>query len=110
MTEVPNRLVVALNDNSVALERFALSQSVLDHASVGMVILSADDMVAWANLAMDDSVGISRARLVRSSSKLRSRSSARSRASSFSTASLGSGLTTSGLAKLPRAKRCFSLR
>ena len=67
MTEVANQLMVALEDNGTALARFALSQSVLDHAPVGMVITSAADNVIWANLAMDDFLGISRALLVGSS-------------------------------------------
>ena len=45
MTEVSNQLIVALEDNGRALERFALSQGVLDHAPVGMVITSADDVI-----------------------------------------------------------------
>jgi PAS domain S-box-containing protein len=64
MTELSTQLLVAVDDNGTALERFALSQSVLDHAPVGMVITSADDVVIWANLAMDDFVGISRTQLV----------------------------------------------
>jgi PAS domain S-box-containing protein len=64
MSEVSNHLMVAVEDNGAALERFALSQSVLDHAPVGMVITSADDVVIWANLAMDDFFGISRINLV----------------------------------------------
>ena len=64
MRELSTQLVVAVQDNSDTLQRLALSQSVLDHAPVGMVITSADEVVIWANLAMDDFVGISRARLV----------------------------------------------
>ena len=66
MTEVANQLMVALEDNGTALARFALSQSVLDHAPVGMVITSTDDVIVWANLAMDEFLGIARDRLVRS--------------------------------------------
>ena len=67
-TRLTNQLTVAVDDNDsdAALERFALSQSVLDHAPVGMVITSADDVIIWANLAMDAFVGITRAKLVRS--------------------------------------------
>jgi PAS domain-containing protein len=49
------------------LERFELSQSVLDVAPVSMVITSADDKVVWANLALSDFLGISRAKIVTSS-------------------------------------------
>jgi PAS domain S-box-containing protein len=64
MTDLSNQLMVALDDGGIGLERFALSQSVLDYAPVGMVITSADDVVIWANLAMDDFLGISRTQLV----------------------------------------------
>jgi PAS domain S-box-containing protein len=67
MTDLSTQLIVALDDGGIVLERFALSQSVLDYAPVGMVITSADDVVIWANLAMDDFLGISRAQLVTSS-------------------------------------------
>jgi PAS domain S-box-containing protein len=64
MTQVSRQLMVAVEDSGAVLERFALSQSVLDHAPVGMVITSADDVVIWANLAMDDFLGVSRVNLV----------------------------------------------
>ena len=67
MTDLSSQLMVAVDDGGIGLERFALSQSVLDYAPVGMVITSADDVVIWANLAMDDFLGISRAQLVTSS-------------------------------------------
>jgi PAS domain S-box-containing protein len=66
MTDLSSQLMVALDDGGIGLERFALSQSVLDYAPVGMVITSADDVVIWANLAMDDFLGISRSQLVTS--------------------------------------------
>jgi PAS domain S-box-containing protein len=59
-----NQLMVAVEDRGALPKGFALSQSVLDHAPVGMVITSADDVVIWANLAMDDFLGISRVQLV----------------------------------------------
>jgi PAS domain S-box-containing protein len=64
MTDLSNMLMVAVDDGGIGLERFALSQSVLDYAPVGMVITSADDVVIWANVAMDDFLGFSRAQLV----------------------------------------------
>ena len=67
MTDLSSQLMVAVDDGGIGLERFALSQSVLDYAPVGMVITSADDVVIWANLAMDDFLGISRAQLDTSS-------------------------------------------
>ena len=66
MTKASNLLMVALEDDGGASERFALSQSVLDHAPVGMVITSADEVVIWANRAMEDFLGVSRVHLVAS--------------------------------------------
>jgi PAS domain S-box-containing protein len=66
MTQVSTQVKVTLDENG-ALNQLALSQSVLDHAPVGMVITSADDTVVWANLAMDDFLGFSRVQLVTSS-------------------------------------------
>jgi PAS domain S-box-containing protein len=63
MTGLSDQLMIALDDNG-ALERFALSQSVLDSAPVGMVITSADDIVIWANLAMEEFLGVPHDRLV----------------------------------------------
>jgi PAS domain S-box-containing protein len=50
-----------------ALGRVALSQSVLDHAPIGMILTSAQDTVIWANRAMDQFLGISREQLVNAS-------------------------------------------
>jgi PAS domain S-box-containing protein len=47
-----------------AFEEFALSPGVFDHAPVGMVITSADDIVLWCNVVMDEFLGVSRPQLI----------------------------------------------
>jgi PAS domain S-box-containing protein len=50
VTTTTSRGLLAIGD-AATFGVFALSQSVLDHASVGMVVTTDDDQVIWANLA-----------------------------------------------------------
>jgi signal transduction histidine kinase len=46
--------LLAIEGWSEELGHFTLSQSVLDHAPIGMMLTSADDELIWANLAMKE--------------------------------------------------------
>jgi PAS domain S-box-containing protein len=49
-----NQLLVAVDGGQVELGCFALSQSVLDHAPIAMMITSANDELIWANVKMEE--------------------------------------------------------